>query len=244
MYAFTMGGSAALLTAYVVIVRGLPATSLHLMYIPGTLLAALTAIGAGRVATRVGESAVMVGGLVLLAAAMAFRLATNEHTGIFGVAVVMAAGAIAGAVVQTTLTTVLMTSAPPSFGGVVSAVRSNVQSTAYAFGSALFPLLGVALFGLMGGRKLADEGVTAQQSRDMLRVAHVQSAGRGIPNASVHDPQRAEWVVSAASSIWMEVGKVLSLTMSAALLAAAALAFAILRPDRATPPAGQSGHPD
>jgi len=162
----------------------------------------------------------------------------------FILAVVMAAGAIAGAVVQTTLTTVLMTSAPPSFGGVVAAVRSNVQSTAYAFGSALFPLLGVALFQLMGGKKLAVQGVTADQARDILRVTHLHGAGQGIPNVSVQDPQLTEWVVSAASSIWMEVGRMLSLTMSAVLLAAAALAFAILRPDRATPPAGQSGHPD
>jgi MFS family permease len=245
MYAFVMGGSAAVLTVYVVIVRSSPASLLHLLYIPGTLLAALTATGAGRLAARIGESVIMVGGLVMLAIAMAIRLVTSEHTPMFMVAVVMAVGAISGAVVQTTLTTVLMTSAPPSLGGIVSAVKSNVQSTAYAFGSALFPLLGVALFHQIGGRKLEGQRVTPEQARDILRLAHLHGVSQGIPNVSANDPQRTEWVISAASSIWMDVGKILSLTMSALLLTAAALAFAILRPGRISPrAAARHGHGD
>ncbi|MBU3750350.1 MAG: MFS transporter [Mycobacterium sp.] len=233
VYAFVMGGSGALLTSYIVIVRGAPATALHLLYIPGALLAALTAIVAGRLAARYGGSAVMVGGLLLLAAAMATRFLASDHTAMSIVALMMAAGAIAGAVVQTALTTVLMTSAPARFGGVVSALRSNVQSTAYAFGSAFFPLLGVTLFGLMGGRKFAGEGVTAEQARDILRVSHLHGASQSIPSVHLHDPQRTEWVISAARSTWMDVGRTLSVTMSVALLAAAGLTLAILRPDRA-----------
>jgi len=173
----------------------------------------------------------MVFGLVLMAVAMSARLVADTNTPISVIAILMAAGAIAGSFVQTTQATVMMTSAPPSLGGVVAAVRSNVQATAYAFGSALLPLLGVALFQLLGGKKLAGSGVSADQARNMLRAANVHGASQGIPNVSI-DPRRTEWVVSAASSIWIDVGKVLSLSMAVALLAAAAIAFAILRPGR------------
>lgn len=239
VYAFVMGGSAAVLTGYIVIIRGAPATLLHLLYIPGTILAALTAVGAGRATARLGGSTVMVGGLVLLAVAMSARLVADGNTPISVLAVLMAAGAIAGAIVQTTQTTVLMNSAPQSLGGVVSAAKSTVQSVAYAFGSALFTLLGVALFQLLGGKKLAGYGISAEQARDMLRMTHVHGASHGIPNVNANDPQRAEWVVSAASSIWIQVGQILSLSMAAASLAAAGLAFAILRPRRVSPTSRQ-----
>jgi MFS family permease len=229
-YCFVMGGSAAVFTAYMVIVRGSPATMLHLLYIPGTLLAAFTAIGVGRAAARLGESTVMIGGLVLLAAVVAARLVLGENTAMFVVAVVMATSAMAGAVVQTTLTTVLMTGTPASLGGVVSALRSNVQSTSYALGAATLPLLGIAAFQIDGGERLAEQHVTSEQARNALRLAHMHGTSRGVPTATGLEPQRTDGALSAATSIWIEVGWFLSLFMSVVCLAAAVVVFAILRP--------------
>lgn len=224
-YAFVSGGSAVILANYMIIVRGSASTLLHVLYIPATLLAAVTAIAAGRVAARLGESTVLIGGLVLLTAAVAFRLVFTTNTPMLVLAVVMAIGAMCGSVVQTALTTVFMLDSSQSLAGVVSALRSNVQATAYAFGGAIFPLLGIALFQYVGGQELS-----RLLSRDTLRMAHLHGASRGIVNATDLDPQGAERVMSVAESIWMEVGTILSLLMSIVVLAAAVFVFATLRP--------------
>ncbi len=228
-YALISGGSAVVITGYLVIIRAEPTTVVNLLYIPAAFLSALTAIAAGRIAARVGAVKVMTGGLVLVAVTVLARFAVGEQTPLLVVGAMMAAVAVAGSVLKTAQTTVLMASAPAALGGVVSAVQATVQSASYAVGSVLCSQLSVALFGALGGAKLEGRGVSADQARDALRTRELYGAAHGIPYAGLNKTPVPDWLISATSSTWIEVGRLINMLMAAACVGTAVMAWLILR---------------
>jgi hypothetical protein len=228
-YALVSGGSAVVVTGYLVIIRAEPTAVVNLLYIPAALLSALTAVAAGRVVARVGSVKVMTGGLVLLAVAVLTRFAVGEHTPLLVVGAMMAAVAVAGSVLKTAQTTILMSSAPTTLSGAVSAVQATMQTACFALGSVLCTQLSVALFGVLGGATLGGRGVSAEQARDALRTRELYGAAQGIPYAGLGRSPVPDWLISAASSTWIEVGRIIDVLMAAACVGTAVVAWLILR---------------
>jgi hypothetical protein len=125
----------------------------------------------------------------------------------------------------------MMSSAPPELGGVVAAVKPAVGQAAYSLGPALFALVGTTLFLREGRRKLEESGITEEQAREALRVAH-----GGAPNSAaggeVLDPERARWVVSETTDSWLGAIHDLSLIMAVVPAVAIVVAMVLLRPKR------------
>jgi len=128
----------------------------------------------------------------------------------------------------------MMSSAPPELGGVVSAVKPAVGQAAYSLGPALFALVGTTLFVRDGRSKLEGSGISEEQAREALRVAH--GAAPTTSGSEVLDPEQARWVVSEASSSWLTAIHEVSLIMTAVPLVAMVVAWILLRPNRTAPP--------
>ena len=229
---FLGGGGTILFAYYLVTIRGKSPELLGLLLVPAMLIASAAAVGAGRAVLRFGERAVLVAGLAILAVSMAMLVVLDENTPIAFLGIAVALNAIGGAVVQTPQSTIMMSSAPPELGGVVSAVKPAVGQAAYSLGPALFALVGTSLFLHDGRRKLEGSGITEEQAREALRVAH-----GGAPNpaagAEVLDPEQARWVVSEATSSWLSAIADVSLIMTAVPLVAIVVAWVLLAPKRA-----------
>lgn len=220
------GGAAIMVTFYLVIIRGQSTWAFALLLIPATLLSALAALGAGRAAARFGNSAVVVAGLMVLAASLVARLSFGNSTPIVVVAAAMALMAIGGAIVQTPQTTVMMSSAPVTLGGVVSAVKASVAGTCYGLGSALFSMFGIILFIRDAEPKLAGTGITAEQAGQIL------GATADGPNGPGLNPERTQWVISQATSSMIATAHTLNLAMTAVPVAAAVVAVVLFRRSR------------
>jgi MFS family permease len=221
------GAAAIMVTFYLVVIRGYSTWAFALLLIPATLLSALAALGAGRAAARFGNCAVVVAGLLVLAASLVLRSLFGTGTPIVVVAAVMALMAIGGAIVQTPQTTVMMSSAPVTLGGVVSAVKASVAGTFYGLGSALFSMFGIILFTRDAGPKLAGTGITAERAGEIL------GAGGDVPGGTGLDPERTQWVISQATSSMVDVAHTLNLAMTAIPIAAAVGAVVLFRHSRA-----------
>ncbi|MBU3749274.1 MAG: MFS transporter [Mycobacterium sp.] len=217
------GASAIMATFYLVVIRELSTSTFALMFIPATLLSALAAIWAGRAATRWGNCAVLVGGLVVMAVSLLVRVAFGFHTPIVAVWMAMALMAIGGAIVGTPQTTVMMSSAPVHLSGVVSAVKASVAGTFYGLGSALFSMLGILLFIRDAGPRLAGSGVSPEQAGETL------AATAHSPGGSSLDPERTQWVVSQATSSMLSTAHTLNVILTVITLAAAVVAIMLFR---------------
>ncbi|MCB1265036.1 MAG: MFS transporter [Mycobacterium sp.] len=226
---FLGGGGTILFAYYLVTIRGKSPELLGLLLIPAMLLASAAAVAAGRAAARFGERTVLVAGLVILLVSMVMLVVLDQQTPIAVLGVAVALNAVGGAVVQTPQATIMMSSAPPELGGVVSAVKPAVGQAAYSLGPALFALVGTTLFLRDGRHKLEDSGITEDQAREALRVAH-----GGAPNPAaggeVLDPEQARWVVSEATDSWLDAIHDLSLIMAVVPAAAIVVAVVLLRP--------------
>ena len=115
---------------------------------------------------------VLVAGLAVLLSALLMQRLLDLNTPLILLVLLVAANQVGAAIAVVPQATIMMSSAPTELGGVVSAVRSSVASTAYSLGAALFSLVGVALGLHEGKEKFAGTGVTAEQARDALRIAH------------------------------------------------------------------------
>jgi len=230
-FTFLGGGGTILFAYYLVTIRGKSPELLGLLFIPAMLAAAAAAVASGRAVLRFGERAVLVAGLAILLAGMLLLTVLDENTPIAVLGVAVALNAIGGAVVQTPQSTIMMSSAPPELGGVVSAVKPAVGQAAYSLGPALFALVGTTLFLRDGRAKLQDSGISTEQAREALRVAH-----GGAPNSAagseVLDPEQARWVVSEATDSWLGAIGDLSLIMAVVPAAAIVVAWILLRPNR------------
>ena len=201
------GGSMVMVTFYLVVIRDQSTWMVALLLIPATLLCAPVAVAAGRAAARVGEGAVVIAGLVLLAVSLLVRLAFSTSTPIAVVAVVIGLTVIGGAIIQTPQATVMMASAPTSLGGVVSAVKATVGATFHGLGTALFAMFGILLF---------------------LRDADDALAGSGIDVREVGaDPAQVDWLVDRATGSLLGAADTLNVVM-ATVPVAAAVAVAVL----------------
>ncbi|MDQ1322512.1 MAG: hypothetical protein QG655_3760 [Actinomycetota bacterium] len=231
---FLGGGGTILFAYYLVTIRGESPEVLGLLLVPAMLIASAAAVVAGRAVARFGERAVLMLGLAILAVSMAMLVVVDQRTPIafFGIAVAL--NAIGGAVVQTPQATIMMSSAPPELGGVVSAVKPAVGQAAYSLGPALFALVGTTLFVHDGRRKLEDTGITEEQARDALRVAH--GGTHTAAGSEVLDPEQARWVVSEATDSWLTAIHQVSLIMTAVPLVAMVVAWILLRPKRTALP--------
>ena len=232
---FLGGGGTILFAYYLVTIRGESPELLGVLLIPAMLVASAAAVAAGRAATRFGERAVLVAGLVILLASVLMLIVLDERTPITVLGVAVALNAIGGAVVQTPQSTIMMSSAPPELGGVVSAVKPAVGQAAYSLGPALFALVGTTLFLRDGRRKLEDAGISEAQAREALQVAH-----GGAPNPAggeVLDPEQARWVVQEATGSWLTAIHEVSLIMAVVPVVAIVLAWWLLRPNRGAAPA-------
>jgi MFS family permease len=231
---FLGGGGTILFAYYLVTIREKSPEVLGLLLIPAMLVASGAAIAAGRAAVRFGERAVLVTGLAILLVSMVMLVALDGQTPVAVLGVAVALNAIGGAVVQTPQSTIMMSSAPPELGGVVSAVKPAVGQAAYSLGPALFALVGTTLFLRDGRAKLEDSGISEEQAREALRVAH-----GGAPNSAaggeVLDPDQARWVVSEATDSWLTAIHETSLLMAVVPAAAIVAAWWLLRPKRVTP---------
>jgi MFS family permease len=205
------GGSMLMSTFYLVVIRDLSTWAFALLLIPATLVSALVAVGAGRAATRLGNSTVIVAGLSVLAVSLLARLAFDIDTPIVVVGAVMALTTIGGAIIQTPQTTVMMSSAPPNLGGVVSAVKASVGGTFYGLGAALFSMFGIILLTRDAGPRLAEAGVSIQQAGEVL------SATATNPGAGGLDPERTAWVISEVTPSVLDAARTLNLLMTLVL---------------------------
>lgn len=225
---FLGGGATILFAYYLVTIRGKSPELLGLLLIPAMLVASAAAVLAGRAVARFGERAVLVAGLAILLVSMAMLVVLDERTPIAILGIAVALNAIGGAVVQTPQSTIMMSSAPPELGGVVSAVKPAVGQAAYSLGPALFALVGTTLFLQSGRSKLEGSGISEAQAREALRVAH-----GGAPNPSAGgellDPERARWVVSEATDSWLTAIQHTSLIMSVVPVIAIVIAMVLLR---------------
>ncbi len=233
---FLGGGGTILFAYYLVTIRGKSPELLGLLLVPAMLIASAAAVLAGRAVVRFGERAVLVAGLVVLLLSMVMLVVLDSHTPVAVLGIAVALNAIGGAVVQTPQSTIMMSSAPPELGGVVSAVKPAVGQAAYSLGPALFALVGTTLFLRDGRRKLEGSGISEDQARDALRVAH-----GGAPNpaagSEVLDPEQARWVVSEATGSWLTAIHEVSLIMALVPAVAIVAALVLLRP-RDPGPAG------
>ena len=224
---FLGGGGTILFAYYLVTIRGKSPELLGLLLIPAMLIASAAAVLAGRAVARFGERAVLVTGLLILFVSMVMLVVLDGQTPIAILGIAVALNAIGGAVVQTPQSTIMMSSAPPELGGVVSAVKPAVGQAAYSLGPALFALVGTTLFLQEGRRKLEGSGITEEQARDALRVAH-----GGAPNpaagSEVLDPEQARWVVSEAADSWLNAIHHTSLIMAVVPLVAIVVAMVLL----------------
>ncbi len=228
---FLGGGGTILFAYYLVTIRGKSPEVLGLLLIPAMLIASAAAVAAGRVVIRLGERTVLVAGLGILLIGMLLVTVLDENTPIAVLGLALALNVIGGAVVQTPQSTIMMSSAPPELGGVVSAVKPAVGQAAYSLGPALFDLVGTTLFLRDGRAKLQDSGISTEQAREALRVAH-----GGAPNSAggseVLDPEQARWVVSEATDSWLGAIGDLALIMAVVPAAAIVVAWVLLRPNR------------
>ena len=224
-------GGTILFAYYLVTIRGKSPEVLGLLLIPAMLIASAAAVAAGRVVIRLGERTVLVAGLGILLIGMLLVTVLDENTPIAVLGLALALNVIGGAVVQTPQSTIMMSSAPPELGGVVSAVKPAVGQAAYSLGPALFALVGTTLFLRDGRAKLQDSGISTEQAREALRVAH-----GGAPNSAggseVLDPEQARWVVSEATDSWLGAIGDLALIMAVVPAAAIVVAWVLLRPNR------------
>jgi len=220
------GGSITMVTFYLVILRDQSTWTVALLLIPATLVSALAAVGAGRAAARVGNCAVLVAGLLVLAVSLLLRLSFRVDTPILVVAAVVALTTIGGAIVQTPQTTVMMSSAPVNLGGVVSAVKASVGGTFFGLGAAIFPMIGILLFIRHAEASLAGTGISAEQAADVL------GATAGADSGVVLDPQRTQWVISQATSSMLDSADTVNLIMSVIPVATAIIAVVLFRRNR------------
>lgn len=220
------GGSMIMVTFYLVVIRGESTWVAALLLIPATLLSAVAALGAGRAAARFGNCAVVVAGLSVLAVSLLVRLTFEIDTPIVSVAAVIALTTIGGAIVQTPQATVMMSSAPTSLGGVVSAVKASVGGTFYGLGSALFSMFGIILFIRDVDPKLAGTGISARQAGDIL------GATASAPDGAVLDPVRTQWVISQATSSMLETADALNLIMTVIPVTAVVVVLVLFRRNR------------
>jgi hypothetical protein len=226
------GGSMLMSTFYLVVIRDLSTWAFALLLIPATLVSALVAVGAGRAATRLGNSTVIVAGLSVLAVSLLARLAFDIDTPIVVVGAVMALTTIGGAIIQTPQTTVMMSSAPPNLGGVVSAVKASVGGTFYGLGAALFSMFGIILLTRDAGPRLAEAGVSIQQAGEVL------SATATNPGAGGLDPERTAWVISEVTPSVLDAARTLNLLMVVIPVAAVIITLVLFRRPGPEPPAG------
>lgn len=232
---FLGGGGTLLFAYYLVTLREQSPEVLGLLLIPAMLVASAAAVVAGRAAVRFGDRAVLVWGLFILLVSMVMLAWLDTATPIAILGIAVALNAIGGAVVQTPQSTIMMSSAPPELGGVVSAVKPAVGQAAYSLGPALFALLGTMLFLRDARPKLEGSGITEEQAREALRVAH-----GGVPNPSASgemlDPDKARWVVSEATDSWLRAIHEVSLMMAVVPALAIVAALVLLRPKRGSTP--------
>ena len=225
---FLGGGGTILFAYYLVTIRGKSPELLGLLLIPAMLVASAAAVLAGRAVARYSERAVLVAGLVILFVSMVMLVVLDEHTHVVVLGIAVALNAIGGAVVQTPQSTIMMSSAPPELGGVVSAVKPAVGQAAYSLGPALFALVGTTLFLRDARSKLEGSGISEAQAREALQVAH-----GGAPNpaagSEVLDPDKARWVVSEATDSWLSAIHHTSLIMAIVPLVAIVVAMVLLR---------------
>jgi len=226
---FLGGGGTILFAYYLVTIRGKSPELLGLLLIPAVLVASYAATAAGRAAVRFGERAVLVAGLAILLVGMVMLVALDANTPLLVLGLAVALNAVGGAVVQTPQATIMMSSAPPELGGVVSAVKPAVGQAAYSLGPALFALVGTTLFLRSARAKLEDSGISEQHARDALRVAH-GGATDSAAGSEVLDPEQARWVVSEATNSWLDAIHHLSLIMAVVPAVAIVVALILLRP--------------
>jgi len=229
---FLGGGGTLLFAYYLVTIRGKPPELLGLLLIPAMLMASGAAVAAGRAVARFGERAVLVAGLAVLLVSMAILAVLDAHTPVAVLGIAVALNAIGGAVVQTPQSTIMMSSAPPELGGAVAAVKPAIGQAAYSLGPALFALVGTTLFLRDARAKLAGSGITEEQAREALRVAH-GGAPSPVAGSAVLDPEQARWVVSEATESWLAAIREVSLIMAVAPAVAIVAALVLLRPRQA-----------
>ena len=224
---FLGGGATILFAYYLVTLRGKSPEVLGLLLIPAVLAASVAAIAAGRATARFGERATLVAGLVILLIGMVMLVFLDGTTPVWVVALAVALNAVGGAVVQTPQSTIMMSSAPPELGGVVSSVKPAVGQASYSLGPALFALVGTTLFLRNGRSKLEATGITEQQAHDALRVAH-GGATSSAAGGEVLDPDQARWVVAEANDSWLAAIHHTSLIMAAVPAVAIVVAMTLL----------------
>ncbi|CAN5468264.1 N/A [soil metagenome] len=229
------GGSMIMVTFYLVVIRGVSTWAFALLLIPATLLSALAALGAGRAAARLGNCAVIVAGLSVLAVSLAVRVSFGIDTPIIAVGAVIALTTIGGAIVQTPQATVMMSSAPTNLGGVVSAVKASVGGTFYGLGSALFSMFGIIFFLRDADPKMAGTGISARHAGEIL------GASADAPSGAVVDPERTAWVISEATSSMLDAAGALNLIMTVIPVGAIIIVLVLFRRTRDMPSQGSSG---
>lgn len=228
MFNIVLGGSMVLLSFYLVTVRKESHELFGLLLIPATALAAVAATSAGPAANRFGPRTVMVSGLLVMLGGLLLMRSLDLDTSRSTVFVTTALIVVGGALVTTPQAQIMMSSAPADLGGVVSAVKSAVNEGGYSLGPALFALVGINLFLTDSVRALAGSGLTRDETREALQMAH---GGRG---AQVVNPEQARLVVDQAPHLAVDAIHTLSLVMATGPVVAIILALWLIKPGRPT----------
>lgn len=233
---FLSGGSTILCAFYLVTIRGESPTLLGLLMAPAALLSALAAAAAGRAAARLGDRAALVGGLGLLLGALLVLTVLGEDSPMWILFAVVGLNAVGAAVTETIEATVMLRTAPVELSGAVTAVKSAVGQAAYSLGPAVFALLGTTLFVHSSRDRLAGTGITGEQAREALRVAH---GGAGsAAGTNVLDPERAREVVEGATAGMIGAIHTMGWMLTAVPVAAIIAVLVLMRGTRRSPERG------
>ena len=170
---FALGALLLFITQFLQLVQGLTPLEAGLRMLPVALAAAAAAPLTAALVQRVGQAAVVGGGLALIAAMLGVLSGLRPDTATVEFLVPLVVTGAGFGLVSTAASAAIMTLAPAERAGGAAAV----QETAYELGAAL----GVAVFGSV----LAARYRTALELPDSVPEPVAEAVAEGLPAASV-----------------------------------------------------------
>ncbi|MGZ4288415.1 MAG: MFS transporter, partial [Solirubrobacteraceae bacterium] len=136
-------------TLYLQDVLGLSAIDAGLAYLPGTLTIFVVSGASASLGERIAPGAMIAGGLVLVAAGLALMMLAGAHSSWLAVQPGLMLAAIGCGLFNPALSTVALTSAPPTMSGLAAGVNDTARQAGVAIGIAglgtLIPAHAIAL---------------------------------------------------------------------------------------------------
>ncbi|MBX7433017.1 MFS transporter [Mycobacterium sp. Y57] len=219
---FLCSGFSVVLGQFGGIILGLSATTIGLVYLPGTVLLAGVSILAGHLVTKYSARPVLITGLgVLAASGLVMVISATPSMALWVLVLATFLLNLGTYLASTPASDTILSYATPDTAGSVAAMRSTFGTAGYALG----PTVYIALFNVFFHRQwLADaeaRGLSAQQAEHAVDA--VRSSLAHSPGVSIFDPN----LVQQASGLTLDwdFTNGVRLTMLAVTLVPLALAI-------------------